>query len=183
MKGYKPFYLFSLIILYGELMFIALPSLLVLSIVFSISNQTNFFEIIFKILGVLVLLILLICIFVFLVNIIISPFKKKKVYIDDNHISYNGIKINFEDIKYVTLYLPMIRGRRTSSSPLELSVYCDMNNHIVIKRPSIFLLLELKKRAKSIKIDELNKRIKFDLIIGISVAVILLVFILIWLNK
>jgi len=182
MKGYKPFYLFSLIILYGELMFIALPSLLVLSIVFSISKQTNFFEILFKILGVLVLLILLICIFVFLVNIIISPFKKKKVYIDANHIAYNGIKINFEDIKYITLYLPMIRGR-TSSSPLELSVYCDMNNHIVIKRPSIFLLLELKKRAKSIKINELNKRIKFDLIIGISVAVILLVFILIVLNQ
>lgn len=182
MKGYKPFYLFSLIILYGELMFIALPSLLVLSIVFSISKQTNFFEILFKILGVLVLLILLICIFVFLVNIITSPFKKKKVYIDDNHISYNGIKINIEDIKYVTLYLPMIRGR-TSLNPLELSVYCDMNNHIVIKRPSFFLLLELKKRVKSIKIDELNKRIKFDLIIGISVAVILLVFILIGLNQ
>ena len=91
MKGYKPFYLFSLIILYGELMFIALPSLLVLSIVFSISKQTNFIEILFKILAVLVLLILLICIFVFLVNIITSPFKKKKVYIDDNHISYNQV--------------------------------------------------------------------------------------------
>ena len=182
MKGYKTFYLFSLIILYGELMFIALPSLLVLSIVFSISKQTNFFEILFKILGVLVLLILLICIFVFLVNIIISPFKKKKVYIDDNHISYNGIKINFEDIKYVTLYLPMIRGR-TSSDPLELSVYCDMNNHIVIKRPSILFILYLKNKFHGIKIDELNKRIKFDLILGIIVAVMLLVIMIITMNQ
>lgn len=85
---------------------------------------------------------------------------------------YKIQKLELGNIKYITLYLPEIS--RTSSSPQQLSVYADDNNHIVINRPSLVLISLLKNKCDKAKfeINGLKSRIKVDLIVSLCVSII-----------
>lgn len=173
MKKYKATYCISLFtyIIYFSITFII--SGLPLCFVLSTLIEPNATELFFMLLLGELMLILLCVIFVLLMNLIIKTFTKNVVYLSNIDICYKGKSLELSQIKYATVYLPEIS--KTSSEPLQLVLWIDDSNSIIIKRPSISLILRIKKICQNSKfsINEPFKDIKLFSIIGAIVGVIL----------
>ena len=179
MKKYKATYLTGLLFNLNEFYLIMIPSAILLVIMLKLNDQTV--EIFKVAVGVLVscCLINIFCILLMLIiSLIVNAITDNYVLLGDNEIIYQDKKIFIRDIKYVTLYLPE-RPSRTHYECQQLSLWADDKNHIVIKRPSLALIAELKIKCSGAKfeIDELGSRIKTDIILAVCIAVFLAIII------
>ena len=145
MKEYKRTYLASLPCTCLEMLIIIAPCALLGDIILGILGKTKPFSIILGLLGVGLLFMAVFIAMMALVNLIINAFKSPSVTVDGKYIAYEGKRLDLDSISYVTLYLPEMRSR-SSISTQELSLYVNDSEHIVIKRPSVFLIAYLKKR-------------------------------------
>ena len=176
MKEYKRTYLASLPCTCLEMLIIIAPCALLGDIILGILGKTKPFSIILGLLGVGLLFMAVFIAMMALVNLIINAFKSPSVTVDGKYIAYEGKRLDLDSISYVTLYLPEMRSR-SSISTQELSLYVNDSEHIVIKRPSVFLMAYLKKRCAnaSFGIADVRQRLIRDLVVSLFVLVLCVV--------
>ena len=116
----------------------------------------------------------LLLISVFIINILIRPFSNS-ICISNNQIIYEHKQLNLDLVTNLTVYVPIIE--RYSSKPFELVVWIDYNNYLSIKRPSIRLIKDLKKRCSNSKfrVEGLNDEIKESIHIGLIVSLVIVI--------
>ncbi len=171
MKTYKKPYGTSLPCFTLKMAIISIPAALIIDICFAFYDNMSFGTIsLFCVLGFLGFALFGV-VFSFLITLIINLFAYPSVFVNEKTITYENKTLDLDSIKYLTLYLPEIRSR-ISSTTQELSIYTTDKEHIVIKRPSIALIAYLKKRCTNAKfeIDEIKSRLKTDLIISAGIA-------------
>ena len=176
MKEYKRTYLASLPCVCLEMLIIISPCALLGDIILGILGKTKPFEILSNFLAVGLLFMAVFIAMMALVSLIINAFKSPSVTVDGKYIAYEGKRLDLDSISYVTLYLPEMRSR-SSISTQELSLYVNDSEHIVIRRPSVFLIAHLRKRCTSAKfgIADVRQRLIRDLIVSLFVFVLCVV--------
>jgi hypothetical protein len=146
-------------------------------------DKLAFGELFINFILVSLLLLILGLILLALMNLIINLLKYDAVLVNEKFIIHMNKRLDLDKIGYITLYLPQIESR-TSGSIQELSVYINDEEHIVIRRPSIRLIIYLKKRCKNARfaIDDLKSRLKTDPIISAcaTVATIAIALFVLW---
>ena len=172
MKEYKRTYLASLPCAWLKMIICFAPSVLIGDVILCIREGTVIGS---MVLGFIVLSFMLMAsnfAVMALANFIINRFKSPSTFVDGKKIMHDGRSIELDRIKYVTLYLPELRSR-TSASRQELSLYASEDEHVVIKRPSLSLIMHLKKECKNARfeIDSLRSRLITDIVTGLCVAV------------
>ena len=176
MKRYKNTYGTSIVFFFLRLLIICTPAAFIAGTVLALIGYIKVWSIFLAVILSLLCGVFMGVIFIFLITSLINLFKDFSVFVNEKYILYNKKTLDLDSIKYLTLYLPKMQSR-SNFSPQELSIYIDDKEHIVIRRPSIALVLHLKKRCKNakFKIDELKSRLKIDFIIGLCTAVAVLV--------
>ena len=176
MKEYKRTYLASFPCVCLKMLIIIAPCALVGDLILCILGKTKPFEILSNFLAVGLLFMTVFIAMMALVSLIINAFKSPSVTVDGKYIAYEGKRLDLDSISYVTLYLPE-RQSRTRITTQELSLYVNDSEHIVIKRPSVFLIAHLKKRCTSAKFEiaDVKSRLITDLIISLFVFVLCVV--------
>ena len=176
MKEYKRTYLTSLPCICLKMLIIIAPCALLGDLILCILGKTKPFEILSNFLAVGLLFMAVFIAMMALVNLIINAFKSPSVTVDGKYIAYEGKRLDLDSISYVTLYLPE-RQSRTRITTQELSLYVNDSEHIVIKRPSVFLIAHLRKRCTSAKFEiaDVKSRLITDLIISLFVFVLCVV--------
>lgn len=174
MKSYKPTYGISMLCLIIDIMICSIPVIIPLAIVISNNSSHDSLK---------VTLLLICCwliagavhsLLIVLLNLLFKAVTKKKTMLSEDRVIYEEKELVLKDIKYVTLYLP--KGSRTSATSQMLSLWVDDKNHIVIERPSLVLIAELRRRCRnaSFEIDNLKFKIKMDILLGVIIAVVLI---------
>lgn len=176
MKEYKRTYLASFPCVCLKMLIIIAPCALIGDLILCILGKTKPFEILSNFLAVGLLFMTVFIAMMALVSLIINAFKSPSVTVDGKYIAYEGKRLDLDSISYVTLYLPE-RQSRTRITTQELSLYVNDSEHIVIKRPSVFLIAHLKKRCTSAKFEiaDVKSRLITDLIISLFVFVLCVV--------
>lgn len=176
MKEYKRTYLASFPCVCLKMLIIIAPCALIGDLILCILGKTKPFEILSSFLAVGLLFMTVFIAMMALVSLIINAFKSPSVTVDGKYIAYEGKRLDLDSISYVTLYLPE-RQSRTRITTQELSLYVNDSEHIVIKRPSVFLIAHLKKRCTSAKFEiaDVKSRLITDLIISLFVFVLCVV--------
>ena len=176
MKEYKRTYLASFPCVCLKMLIIIAPCALVGDLILCILGKTKPFEILSNFLAVGLLFMTVFIAQMVLVSLIINAFKSPSVTVDGKYIAYEGKRLDLDSISYVTLYLPEMRSR-SSVTPQEMSLYASEDEHVVIKRPSVFLIAHLKKRCTSAKFEiaDVKSRLITDLIISLFVFVLCVV--------
>ena len=176
MKEYKRTYLASFPCVCLKMLIIIAPCALIGDLILCILGKTKPFEILSSFLAVGLLFLTVFIAQMVLVSLIINAFKSPSVTVDGKYIAYEGKRLDLDSIRYVTLYLPEMRSR-SSVTPQEMSLYVNDSEHIVIKRPSVFLIAHLRKRCTSAKFEiaDVKSRLITDLIISLFVFVLCVV--------
>ena len=176
MKEYKRTYLASFPCVCLKMLIIIAPCALIGDLILCILGKTKPFEILSNFLAVGLLFMTVFIAMTELANFIINAFKSPSVTVDGKYIAYEGKRLDLDSISYVTLYLPE-RQSRTRITTQELSLYVNDSEHIVIKRPSVFLIAHLRKRCTSAKFEiaDVKSRLITDLIISLFVFVLCVV--------
>ena len=176
MKEYKRTYLASFPCVCLKMLIIIAPCALIGDLILCILGKTKPFEILSSFLAVGLLFMTVFIAQMVLVSLIINAFKSPSVTVDGKYIAYEGKRLDLDSIRYVTLYLPEMRSR-SSVTPQEMSLYVNDSEHIVIKRPSVFLIAHLRKRCTSAKFEiaDVKSRLITDLIISLLVFVLCVV--------
>ena len=176
MKEYKRTYLTSLPCICLKMLIIIAPCAFLGDLILCILGKMKPFVILSSFLAVGLLFMTVFIAMMVLVSLIINAFKSPSVTVDGKYIAYEGKRLDLDSISYVTLYLPEMRSR-SSSTPQELSLYVNDSEHIVIKRPSVFLIAYLKKRCAnaSFGIADVRQRLIRDLVVSLFVFVLCVV--------
>ena len=145
MKEYKPTYCVSLLYFWAMMFVISFPLLIVIAIAVAAEGQESFAQVFFSCLSALLVCGVVFALFVLLINGLIGLFARKTVMLSEQAVSYEGKTIQFDKIRYITLYLPELS--KTSSKPQHLTLWADNKNYMDIKRPSVALIAELKIRC------------------------------------
>ena len=176
MKEYKRTYLASFPCVCLKMLIIIAPCALIGDLILCILGKTKPFEILSNFLAVGLLFMTVFIAMMALVSLIINAFKSPSVTVDGKYIAYEGKRLDLDSISYVTLYLPEMRSR-SSVTPQEMSLYASEDEHMVIKRPSVFLIAHLRKRCTSAKFEiaDVKSRLITDLIISLFVFVLCVV--------
>ena len=176
MKEYKRTYLASFPCVCLKMLIIIAPCAFLGDLILCILGKTKPFEILSSFLAVGLLFMTVFIAMMALVSLIINAFKSPSVTVDGKYIAYEGKRLDLDSISYVTLYLPE-RQSRTRITTQELSLYVNDSEHIVIKRPSVFLIAHLRKRCTSAKFEiaDVKSRLITDLIISLFVFVLCVV--------
>lgn len=177
MKPFKKFYFFSLISFYIEMCLIFIPTIVLLGIILSANGMIYFYVFIIYYFAIMFGVLCALSLLLFLINWVIRLFIQKAVYVEGPDIFYGKKQLNIYEVKSITVYLPEVKAHFIPS-PLQLSIYCDNENQIFLRRPSISLIRLLKKRCYGAKFEVLNlkNRIKVDFIVGLCCFVVLLLF-------
>lgn len=172
MKGYKRIYCSSLTVVFLESFIIGIPGALICDIVLSLFGVIEYGKISVATIVAFICTMILCALFMIVMSLIINYFKEPSVWVSEDSITYEGMTLMLDKIEYLTLYLPKMKSR-TNMQIQELSLYISDKEHIVIRRPSPSLIKYLKRRCDNAKfeIDELQERIKSDLIISLCVTV------------
>lgn len=183
MKKYKRTYCASLPWFFLKLIVICAPCVLIGDIVLFFLDKSELCAVLVSFIFVSLLLMVFGWGFMTFVSLIINLFKNASVSVNERFITHMNKELDLDKIEYITLFLPEFKSR-TSSSPQELSLYINAEEHIVIRRPSIRLIAYLKKRCPNAKfeIDELKSRLKTDLITGgcVTIAVFAVCLFTLW---
>ena len=176
MKEYKRTYLASFPCVCLKMLIIIAPCALIGDLILCILGKTKPFEILSNFLAVGLLFMTVFIAMTVLANFIINAFKSPSVTVDGKYIAYEGKRLDLDSISYVTLYLPEMRSR-SSVTPQEMSLYASEDEHVVIKRPSVFLIAHLRKRCTNAKFEiaDVKSRLITDLIISLFVFVLCVV--------
>ncbi len=176
MKEYKRTYLASLPCGGLKMLIVIAPCALIGDLILCILGKTKPFEIVSSFLAVGLLFMTVFIALMVLVSLIINAFKSPSVTVDGKYITYEGKRLDLDSVRYVTLYLPEIQSR-TRYTTQELSLYASEGEHVVIKRPSVRLIMHLKKECRNARfeIDSLRSRLITDLIISLFVFVLCVV--------
>lgn len=161
MSEYKPVYGMSLLWMWIVMTLVVLPFALVGDVVAALTGHTSLGQILGAFLLAMLLFELLSILLLLAVNLIIRRFSGKSVFLYEDHVSYEGKRLSLDSIRHVSLILPEMRGR-TSSSPLYLMLWADKNNYLDIKRPSPALILAMKKCCPNARfsVDDWRGRLK-----------------------
>ena len=176
MKEYKRTYLASFPCVCLKMLIIIAPCAFLGDLILCILGKTKPFEILSNFLAVGLLFMTVFIAMMALVSLIINAFKSPSVTVDGKYIAYEGKRLDLDSISYVTLYLPEMRSR-SSVTPQEMSLYASEDEHVVIKRPSVFLIAHLRKRCTNAKFEiaDVKSRLITDLIIRLFVFVLCVV--------
>ena len=176
MKEYKRTYLTSLPCICLKMLIIIAPCAFLGDLILCILGKTKPFEILSSFLAVGLLFMTVFIAVTVLANFIINAFKSPSTFVDGRTVTHEWTSIELDRIKYVTLYLPEMQSR-TRITPQELSLYVNDSEHIVIKRPSVFLIAHLRKRCTNAKFEiaDVKSRLITDLIISLFVFVLCVV--------
>ncbi|MBQ7830133.1 MAG: hypothetical protein IJ345_07665 [Clostridia bacterium] len=180
MKRYKATYCISILFFLADFTIIIIPSAIPFGIRIANDGRYAFWSVLLVFVAGAFALMLVALLSAFLINPLLKLIVSNEAFIYQNEISYNGRRLNIEDIKYVTLYFPTVISR-TSGNPQMLGLWVDDDNSIVIKRPSLTLIAALKKKCTNAKFtidaDELKSRIKNDIITSLCLAIVVTVLI------
>ena len=178
MKRYKATYCMSMPFFFAKIILIGMPSIIPVGIKLASVSHYAFWQIVLGAVGIACALMLFALALVLLLNPLLKLITRNEAIICQNEIFYKGKRLNITDIKYVTLYYPAMESRRTVD-PQMLALWVNDDNSIVIKRPSLRLVADLKKQCSSAKFvidaDGFKSDIKFSIITGICFAVIVAV--------
>ena len=176
MKTYKPSYCFSL--LYAEAMIFVcvLPLLGLADAAVVAEGSAKPGQLFWGSMLALGLWAAASVLFVWLISLLIGLFTRKIATVTETTITYGGKTLPLDSIRYLTLFLPEIR--RFSSKPQSLSLWADKQHYMEIKRPSISLIVALKKRCvfAAFDVDDWKGRIKEALwvMLGVTAASLIL---------
>lgn len=178
-KEYRPTYLSSLILLCVEIAFTMIPSAFVLGFIISRDGRYGIIEVALMVVGAMLANALFFTLLALIVNLIAKPISKKRAVLADRYIEYGGARLPLREITHVSLFLP--ETGRNNHDPQCLSLYIDDKRHIVIKRPALSLIRDVRRACPGAKfrIENLGEKIKFCSIVGIVCAVLLPIVILI----
>lgn len=171
MKEYKPTYCTSLLTFCGDFL-IVMPPLAIVIAIMVMDEAGGVGKVLLGFLGCFVVISVLFSAIALVVNLIAKPLSKKRVTLTDYELCYEGRRIRLSDVRYVTLHLS--ESSRTRNEPQQLSLYADDKNHIVIKRPALSLIAEVRRRCPTAKfgIHELRRRMRNLFIAGVVCAVL-----------
>ena len=180
MKEYKRTYCASLPCIYLELFIICIPGALVADFILSFLDKSTLGTIFVSFVAVSLLFVAFALIFMALINLIINSFKQPSVFVDEKFIRHMGTTLELDRVEYITLHLPEMHTRYSYSSQ-ELSIYINDNEDILIKRPSVRLIADLKSRCGQAKfgINDLKSRLKKDVIISLCITAVVAVMALV----
>ena len=147
MKGYKHTYGTSLLYTFVMGILAFLPTGFILCVIFNIAseNGTSRGEVFLMVIVGCLAFLLALLLFAVVINVVIWLFSTPKMFLGEHSVSYGETVLNYDAIRYVSLYLPEVGTRVSHGAPLILSLYVDDMSHIVVKRPSLVFVIKLKK--------------------------------------
>lgn len=114
---------------------------------------------------------------ILLINLVAKAVTTKQVLVEEHKIYYQGKHLFLDQLQYITLYLPEL-NRYSRGNPQLLSLWISDKENLLIVRPSILLIADLKKRCPKAKFcveDPLGfLRIAFFIGLGISLVFFLI---------
>ena len=174
MKIYKPTYGISAYYFLANFFLMAIPMFIVLGFVLAFEGHGGFwyapiaFLISIPVAGITFFVLIL------LINLVAKAITKNKVLVEEHKIYYQGKHLFLDQIQYITLFLPEL-NRYSRSEPQLLSLWISDKESLVIARPSILLIADLKKRCPKAKFsveDPMNfLRTSFFIGLGITALV------------
>lgn len=184
MKEYKHTYCASLLYSFVKAFIVFFPTMILLAIIAHTEGYATFWQIFGAYWSAFAIFWVAIAVFILLVSVLIGLFANKTALLTDTYISYPGQTLRLDDIRYITLYLPELKGRY-SSAPFELTLWVDDKNSISIKHPSFRLVAALKKRCPMavFYIDDWKVQLKECMWIQLGIVAIAVIAIIFGSNK
>ena len=182
MKQYRPSYCVTLLYAEAMIIFCTAPLLLLADAAVVAEGSAKPGQLFWGCLLVFGVYAAASVLFVWLISLLIGLFAKKAVILSEDSVTYDGKTLPLDSIRYVTLYLPEIR--RFSSKPQTLALWADNQHYMDIKRPSIPLIVALKKRCvfAAFDVDDWKGKIKETLWVGLGVTAVSLILFLLGVN-
>ena len=171
MREYKPLYCLSLLYGFIIILLTATPMLAVADVDMYLDEKGEFGQFLAGILQTGILLFLILIPLVLLINLVARLFTQKCVTLSDSAILYEGKMILFAQIQEIVIFLPTLS--KTHSRPHSITVWASKTAYFDIKRPSLCLIIALKKCCPKSKfhIDDWRQQIKELLLLqGITTA-------------
>jgi hypothetical protein len=168
MKTYKPTYGISFIYLMVQLLVCCIP-LAIATDLLNPDGAESFFWILLLVFYILIPLLFLMS---DLISAVIGLFSKKQVMLSEFAVTYGQKSIPLDHVRYLTLYLPELGKHHHRAQCLTL--YADSKQYLEIQRPSIGLILALKKRCTQavFDVDDWKGRIKACFWIALGVLAV-----------
>lgn len=151
MKIYKPAYGTSLLYAFAHMFLCCGPMLFLLAVMMEIEGSASFWEVFLGTVSAMIVVLVIMALFARLIDVVIGLFTRKTVELTDFSVSHQGKTIPLDKICYITLYLPAFS--KTSGKPQILTLWADNTTYMDIKRPSISLIVALKKRCALASFD------------------------------
>lgn len=179
MREYKPTYCISMLSGCIEIFLACIPMMILVDLDLAFGGEAGLGQVFGRFALILLLYSMVSVLFILLISFIIGLFTKKTVTLSDYAVSCQGKTIPLDSIRYLTLYIPEIS--KHASKPQTLTIWADKKTYMDIKRPSIALIVALKKRCHfaSFEVGDWKSRLKQTLWVqfGITVfAIIAIIF-------
>ena len=175
MKQYKRMYCASFPYMMLGMGIVILPMALTLDFLNCLFQGGRFGQVFGSFLLVMAILIPLSMLIPLLITFIINRFQKALIIVNDETIRCYGQVIHLDRVQYLTLYLPEM-GKWNHSSQ-QLSLYVDDDEHMLIKRPPISLIIYLKRKCKNAKfsIEQWKEYLKLLLSVSVIMPIIIII--------
>lgn len=181
MREYKPIYCLSLLYGFVIILLTAIPMLAIADVDMYLDGKSELGQFFAGILLTGIYLFLILTVIVLLINLVVLIFTQKSVTLSDSVILWDGKQILLNQIREITVFLPEIS--KTRSRPHSVTVWASKTDYFDIKRPSLGLLIALKKRCPQAKfhIDDWRQQIKEILLLqGITTAIAIIATLFGW---
>lgn len=181
MREYKSVYCFSSLYIYVIILLISTPLLAVADVDMYLDGKSEQGQFLVGILLTGIYLFLTLAAAVLLINLAARIFTKKCVTLSDSVICYEGKQILLSQIREIIFFLPEIS--KTRSRPHSVTVWASKTDYFDIKRPSLGLLIALKKRCPqaNFEIDDWRQQTKEILLLqGITTALAIIATLFGW---
>ena len=173
MKEYKANYCISLLYHVFAVMLCLIPLAIVADIYAAYLGKVDFGTITLLVLACFATCCVGTIVFVILINLILRPFIKNFAILNDSSIYYGQTTLMLHEVRYITLYLP--EASKRSSKPQILTLWADNTHYMNIKRPSIALIVQLKKWCPNAKfhVDDWKGHIRQWSIVSLCMAILI----------
>ena len=179
MKIYKPIYGMTAYYLLACFFLMSIPMSLGLGFILALEGNGSFWyapiAFVFSVPGAG----LLFAVPILLVNLVARAATTHQVLIEEDKIYYQRKHLLLDDIQYITLFLPEPR-RYSGCDPQLLSLWINDKEKILIVRPSLFLIADLKKRCPKAKfcIEDPLGFLRPAFFVGLGITVVLFLIVL-----
>ena len=146
MKGYKHIYGISLVYTWFKVMLLCAPALFVTDLLLVFVKMTGqaFGKMSFGLLASFALLGAAFVACVLLIHMFVLMFGKEQMFLGEGKVRYGKKTIVLHEVQEIKVLFPELRGRG-SCDPHEVIIYANDREDILIKRPSISFLYDLKQ--------------------------------------